>query len=564
LNLDADEPLQPLTPHAFSFPIGNPFQEPVTISLGLVPHFPDWGLELSQDVLIELAPGLTETIILTVTPPADLPMDGDPVVDIEAYVGSELVGGIRKIYRPPVPVHRPKDPVYAESEIGIDPYPVLPGVPTKLSVELFNPTASDQVVTATFSTAPFGIGLPFTTAGILPNPIQIFVPGKGAARGHVVWTPPPDLHGKVCVQVTIDVPGHEPVWSQRNIDVGEPLRPGVAHSLDFAVGIGEQAGPLTVTMGLIRHKPGWDIGLSSFELPAVQAGEPVTVTLIVTPPMGAQLGTGEPIVDVEAYAGGALIGGFRKLDIPPVPLHKPHEKRYAETELSVDPYPPVLGVPSTVAALLQNGSQVPTTVDLSFGWARFGFGIPFTSTGMVPPTRTLTLGPEMTGTATVDWTPTISGHQCLLVEMSDPAGVYERQWSQRNVDVEERPPCDVTKVYSFTVYNDKPFTITVDLGLITFNVPPDWQVATNPSGSVEIEPIGELMITVLVTIPCPSTAGAAQAGRLVDQIQQGSNSVPTVDVEGYIDNEFAGGIELQFPLLAPQSYEIYLPLLMAQ
>ena len=562
LNLDANEPLRPLTPHAFSFPVGNPFPEPVTINLGLIPHFPDWGLELSRDLLIDLPPGLTETITLTVTPPADLPLDGDPVVDIEAYVGGELLGGIRKIYRPPVPIHRPQDPVYAESEIGIDPYPVLPGMPTKLSVELFNPTDSDHVVTATFSVAPFGIGLPFSTAGITPNPIRLFVPALGAARGHVVWTPPPELHGKVCVQVTVELPGHAPVWSQRNIDVGEPLRPRVPHSLDFAVGIGEQAGPLTVTMGLIRHKPGWDISLSAFELPAVQTGESITVTLTVTPPMGAKLGTGEPIVDVEAYAGGTLIGGFRKLDIPPVPLHKPHEKRYAETELSVDPYPPVVGVPSTVAALLQNGSQVPATVNLSFGWATFGFGIPFTSTGMAPPTRTLTLMPGMTGTATVAWTPTTSGHQCLLVEVTDPAGVYERQWSQRNVDVEERPPCAVTQVYSFTVYNGSAVAVTVDLGLITFNVPSDWQVTTNPSGSVAIEPFGELAVIVLVTIPCPRNADAVEAGRLVDQIQQGSNSVPTVDVEGYIDNAFVGGIELQFPLLAPPLYEIYLPLVM--
>ena len=42
--------------------------------------------------------------------------------------------------------------------------------------------------------------------------------------------------------------------------------------------------------------------------------------------------------------GKSLLGGFRKLDIPPIPLHKPHERTYAESEISIDPYPPKLGL----------------------------------------------------------------------------------------------------------------------------------------------------------------------------------------------------------------------------
>jgi hypothetical protein len=211
LNLDVGEPLEPNTPHSRPFRVGSwPHTEPVTITLGLIPHFPDWGLELSEDVLTNVIPGPDgeRVVTLTVTPPNDLPEDGDPIVDVEAFVEGELLGGFRKIFRPPVPIHRPKDPIYAESEIGVDPYPVLPGQPVELSVEVFNPTDENHVVTATFSVAPFGIGLTFSTTHIMPNPILIFVPAYGAARGHVVWEPPPGMHGKFCVMVELELPGH--------------------------------------------------------------------------------------------------------------------------------------------------------------------------------------------------------------------------------------------------------------------------------------------------------------------------------------------------------------------
>jgi len=555
-NIDVNEPLEPNTPHSLTFPVVNPFTDPVTITLGLIPHFPDWGLELSQDVLPNVPGGEAREVVLTVTPPDDLPGDGDPIVDVEAYVGGELIGGFRKIYRPPVPVHQPRDPVYAESEISVDPYPALPGVPTRLGVEVFNPTDHDQVVTATFSVAPFGIGLPFETAHIAPNPIRIFVPAHGAATGHVIWQPPM-RSGKFCVRVELEMAGHEPVWSQRNIDVGEPLRPGEPHQLVFPVGGWPNTGPVTVTLGLVPHKAGWQFSLSKDTLRDVAPDEPVSVTLTVTPPLDAPLGTGEPIVDVEAYVGGELIGGFRKMDVPPIPIHKPHERGYAESEIAIDPYPPQQGQPTSVSTVVQNGSDQAMTIDLEFGWAKFGMGIPFTTTGMVPPNRTVTLGAGMTTTVGTTWTPPQGGHQCVQVRLSDPSGTYEPQRSQRNVDVAEQPPCGVTKVFSFTVYNDSPFTVTVDLGMVTFNVPADWEVTTVPSGTMQIGPFGEGVVEVHVYIPCPGTTTALRAQQEVAAMQEAAGGVPTIDVEGYVGGELVGGIEIQFE--GQEGRTIYLP-----
>ena len=562
-NIDVGEPLEPLVPHSRTFQVGNPTSETVTITLGMVPHFPDWGLELDPDTLTDMSPGEVREVILTVTPPQDLPEDGDPVVDVEAFIDGRLIGGFRKVFRPPVPIHRPRDPVYAESEIGVDPYPVIPGVPTKLSVEVFNPTDKDHIVQATFSIAPFGIGLPFNTSHIAPNPIQIFVPAHGAAKGHVIWTPPM-WGGKFCVQVTLEMEGHEPIWSQRNIDVGEPLKPGIPHSLEFPVGIGEHTEPMTVTLGMIRHQEGWDISLTEDMLPNIQPGNAITVTLTVTPPVdGPPLGSGEPIVDIEAYIEGVLLGGFRKMDIPPIPIHKPHEKGYAESEIIIEPYPPKQGETTTVSTVVQNTSDEEMTIELEFGWAKFGMGIPFTTTGMTPYTRSVTLGPEMTTTASVDWVPELSGSHCVIVHLTDPEGVYEPQRSQRNVDVVERPPCGEEKVFTFTVYNDSPFTATVELGMITFNVPADWQVTTIPSDTLVLDPFSQGTVEVHVIIPCPPSLSSNQLHEMISTIQAQAGSVPVIDVEGYIEGELVGGIELQFPFVPePEDYLIYLPLIM--
>jgi hypothetical protein len=560
-NVDVGEPLEPMTPHARPFPVGNPFDHPVTVTLGLVLHFPDWGLKLSADVLPDMEPGERRVVTLTVTPPLDLPHDGAPIVDVEAYVEGELLGGFRKIFRPPVPIHRPKDPIYAESEIGVDPYPIIAGQPAVLSVEVFNPTGEDHVVTTTFSVAHFGIGLPFTTTHIWPNPIHIFVPAHGAARGHVVWHPP-DWHGKFCVRVTLEMEGHEPIWSQRNIDVGEPLRGSEPHSLVVPVGSWPHSTPVTVTLGLINHRDGWDVSLSEDTLENVQPGEVLTVTLTVTPTLEAELGGGEPIVDVEAYVEGELLGGFRKLDRPPIPLHKPHERGYAESEISIEPYPPQLDQDSRISTVVQNTSDVTMTVDLEFGWARFGMGIPFTNTGVVPYTRSVTLSPEMTATAQVTWTPTYTGHQCVLIRLSDPDGRYEPQESQRNVDVSEYPPCGETKVYTVTVYNNSALKQTVDVGLMTFDVPADWKVSTVPSDTLELGPYAEGVITVMVRIPCEAVLAASPARQRMYVLQQAAGGVPTIDVEGYIDGQLVGGIELQFEGEVEVPRALYLPLIL--
>jgi hypothetical protein len=100
----------------------------------------------------------------------------------------------------------------------------------------------------------------------------------------------------------------------------------------------------------------------------------------------------------------------------------------------------------------------------------------------------------------------------------------------------------------------------VDLGLITFDVPADWVITTVPSGSLEIGPYGEEIVEVHVTIPCPLTIQAMLNLQMMTALQTESGGVPIIDVEGYVEGELIGGIELQFE--TEQVYYTLLPLTM--
>ena len=60
---------------------------------------------------------------------------------------------------------------------------------------------------------------------------------------------------------------------------------------------------------------------------------------------------------------------------------------------------------------------------------------------------------------------------------------------------------------------------------------------------------------------CSSTPGDSLDGRARSALEEESGSVPTVDVESYIDGSLVGGIELQFTGDVEWPEEIYLPLI---
>jgi hypothetical protein len=312
-NIDVRELLQPGVSNNLVFLVRNPLQTTTSLTLGMVPYQSGWSMELSQDVFPDVAPGQVIPVTLTVTPPAgvDLPLDYSPILDVEGYAASQLIGGFRKIFRPPVALHTLPDPVYAESEISIDPYPLEAGRPTELCVTLRNPTPDSRDVAVQFSSASFGLGMQFSAVGDA-SPVHL-----GAASMQkvcVIWVPP--LTANICVQVALDQAGYATQYSQRNIAILRGLQPGVPYDLTFAV-----RNPLgttsTVTLGMIPHLDGWSYALSQDVLPNMAPGQVIPVTLTVTPPSGVELPPDDtPLLNVEGYIGSSLIGGFEAVYVP--------------------------------------------------------------------------------------------------------------------------------------------------------------------------------------------------------------------------------------------------------
>ncbi len=558
--MDVGEIFIPGQPSTLVFPVGNPTTKPATVTLGLVPHLEGWGIELSQDVLPNMIPNETRPVTLTVTPPLNqaFPPPESPVVDVEGYIGRELIGGFRKLFYPPVPVHPPKDPVYAESEIFIDPYPTWQGLPTLIGALVFNPTDFTQRVTVTFGVAHFGIGLPFTQTGILTPTMVVDVPPHGMSRVKTIWMP--IYNGHFCVQIQLQSAGHEPVYSQRNIDVGEPLRPDQPHARLIEVRNPTNE-VVTITMALINHRPNWQMSITPTLLTNVAPDEIRPVTLTVQPPSWEGLADEQPIADVEAYIEGELIGGIRKIAKPPIPLHKPQDPIYAESEISVHPLPLVAGRPATITTDVMNTSEVTQTIRVEFYVANFGMGIPFTNTNIVPTYRVITLGPGLSRTVSAVWTPPAPGSWCIQIKLVDPNNQYPEQTSRRNVHVERRDwkPC-VPFSKDFWLENSTPLTVTVSIGSNAINLPAGWTWSTNITETV-LNPYQGITVTLTITPPC----GLAAQSRLTPQgtVDVGGASGPaTIGVEGYVDGEMIGGIEVQIE--AQTEWKLYLPIVRKQ
>jgi hypothetical protein len=573
-NMDVGEVFIPGQPSVFPFPVRNPTTGTVTVTLGMVPHVENWALELSQDVLPNMKPDETRPVTLTVIPPVGqpFPQPDEPVVDVEAYIGRELIGGFRKLFNPPVPVHVPKDPPYAESEIFVDPYPTRVGIPTLLGAIVYNPTPFTQRVTVTFGVANFGIGWPFTQTGIVMPTVVVNVPPMGMARAQTLWMP--WLQGHFCVQIKLESAGHEPVYSQRNMDVGEPLKLGESHSRPIQI-YNPMTQVVTITLALINHRPEWQMTLTPTVFANVMPGAVNTATLTVQPPDPTNpqereeqlksLADERPIADVEAYINGELMpngGGIRKIAKPPIPLHKPQDRPYAESEISVTPYPLQAGQPATITTQIMNTSEETQTVQVEFRVANFGMGIPFTNTNITPTYRVITLGPGISVTVGTEWRPPFAGHWCIQITLLDPLGQYPPQYSQRNVDVERRPAnsCEPI-VRDFWLQNSTGLTVTVTLGSSAVNLPPGWIYSTSITETV-LGPYQGVTVTLTITPPC----GLAALDWLAPEgaLGAGASSLAEVNVEGYINGEpvpESGGIQVQIEIGPPEN-KIYLPIVM--
>jgi hypothetical protein len=445
------------------------------------------------------------------------------------------------------PVGFPNDqPPYAESEIQIHPYPLVTGHPSDISVKISNYSAVAQVLTVSFQTSAsrFGIGLDYSAF----DSQVVTVPPLSNVILHTTFTPVSSGH--YCIQVKVEGAGFAPIYTQHNIDVTEDLQAGVTDTLTFKV---RNSSSTTADVGLVvvNTCPGWSAVVSPTLLAGMAAGEVRDAQLLVTPPDPATLGTACHI-DVQGWIGGQLIGGIRKLDVPPVHLPRDYQPPWEEPEISLNPDPPAVGQPTDYCIELQNPLGIARVVTLVYSVADFGAGIGFTPIQ----TKTVTLPPNSLDKYCISWTPAAGGtlHRCLLVTLKQ-AG-YQDERSQRNVDLVSLPTLniDLSDVVVI-IRNPDPVTHTLEIRPVIYGIDPFWKLhlLTDP-GDPPPNVLGPGQAFNLHLMFAPTfTADGALAAAPAD-FRFGDES--KVEVGVYMDGALVSGFTAAYQL-APT--RLYLP-----
>jgi hypothetical protein len=131
-----------------------------------------------------------------------------------------------------------------------------------------------------------------------------------------------------------------------------------------------------------------------------------------------------------------------------------------------------------------------------------------------------------------------------------------------DVDRQTYNPCQpFTK--EFLLQNSTPLTVTVTIGASAINLPPGWTYSTSITETT-LGPFQSITVTVTITPPCGLAAQGVMTPLNAAGVLNtgGASGPPTLDVEGYIDGNLAGGIEIQ--LEGTLIHIIYLPVVLRQ
>jgi hypothetical protein len=392
-------------------------------------------------------------------------------------------------------------------------------------VTIVNDANVPKTVTLEFEIAAFGIGLDFTRIPAAGNPRQVTVPANSTETYCIVWMPTLSDAGHRCIQVTISGQCCHDLKSQKNLDVREPLVPGQTDTLTIPVG---NPFPEEVDIRIDVFPDecrGWDVYAEPSYLYNMGWDEIRNVTIHVTPPYWAILGSG-CCIDIEAWAirgyppyqTEELIGGVRKCDEGNfIPRHEP---KWAEREIEVRPYPLEVGQRTEVCATLDNWGDWPETVTLEFLLAEFSIGKPFTQIPHPDNPQTVTIPPHSTKKVCISFVPTHAGHHCFQIVISKVG--YEDVISMLNLDVVEPLWPGDTDTVRFPVCNPLDHRATVELELD--NDCPGWNVQVTPS-QIVLDP-GDCTIASLSVTPQKGATLGTEC---------------TVDVVGWADDQFIGG-----------------------
>lgn len=436
------------------------------------------------------------------------------------------------------PLNFPNDqPPYAEKEVQIFPYPLIAGKTSKITVRLENSSADAIPVRVEFQSSPekFGIGLNYSTF----DSSNAILPASGTAVLVGYFTP--IVSGHYCIQIKVSAvnSNYPPIYTQRNLDVTEELVPGVRDTLKFKVG-NPTAATADIQLVVDNTCPGWSATVLPAVLAGMASGEVRDAALIVTPPTTGLFGSGCHI-DVQAWIGRQLIGGIRKLDVPPVNLPQDVDPVWEEPEILLKPDPPEAGKTGQVCVFLQNPTGSSKKVSVLFQWADFGAGIGFTDIG----TLELNLPANSADYYCLDWTPTRTGtlHRCIRVTLQVPG--YRPLFSQRNVNMVTVPNCDLSSL-NIPVLIGNPDLVTHKLQIVPtlIGILPTWSVRfLTAKGSLPPETIrpGEKLPLFLTFVPPTGAAlPGAEASFFGDEHK--------VAVEVFLDGKSNGGFSILLDL----------------
>jgi uncharacterized repeat protein (TIGR01451 family) len=439
------------------------------------------------------------------------------------------------------PVGFPNDqPSYAEDEIQIHPYPLVTGTASEIRVRVSNYSASPQTVNVAFQTDPghFGIGLAFGTF----DSQTLTIPAHGNVIVVTHYTPV--TSGHYCIQVVVSGPGlAEPLVTQRNLDVSEDLQPGVEDQLVFPVR-NPTAGFADITLVVDNTCPGWTASVNPAVLTNMSAGEVRIATLSVTPPNSAVLGTACHI-DVQGWIGSQMIGGIRKLDVPPVNLPPDVSPPWEEPEISTNPDPLTAGQSGEACITLQNPLGTPRTVTVEFAEADFGAGVGFTKFGE----EEVILPPHSLVKICVPYTPALGGtlHRCLLVTLKQ-AG-FRDQHSQRNITLIRTGPQQLNLIdVPFVVGNSSLITQTLVVTTTVTGIDGYWMPriftdeGTPPPGTLGSRRFRRFHLQFAGGMPSSQTSTAAPAAPPPDYAY---GDVSQAQVAIYLGGELLGGFTVE-------------------
>jgi uncharacterized repeat protein (TIGR01451 family) len=265
-NLDVAEVLEPGVLTNVPIPVANPTAVTATISLVVNNTCPGWTASVSPTVLYNVGPnsGDVRMVVLTVTPPVG-PLGSGCHIDLEGYINGVLIGGVRKIDRPPTapPI---TEPPYAEYEITAHPDPPVVGQPTQLCVTLSNPTNITQTLDVGFDYADFGAGIMFTHIQTVTG---VLIPPNSTVNVCITWTPGAGGTLHRCIRIHLHNPAYHDVYSQRNFDLvrinpRDFLVPGYTLQLPDFIIHNPDPGPDPIILNYMM------VGLHGFLVPAIR------------------------------------------------------------------------------------------------------------------------------------------------------------------------------------------------------------------------------------------------------------------------------------------------------